>query len=104
MTSWHFCVPLATTKVKETLPAIQWMIAQIENALKAKVVFRLHSDKAMELQGPAVRKWAASCGIVVTTTGGYEPAANGRAERTVGLIKSKARAMIVPILTVHTLS
>ena len=47
-------------------------------------VLRLHSDKAKEFLAASVRKLLRSHGIRQTTNSGYDPAANGIAERWVG--------------------
>ena len=50
-------------------------------------VLRLHSDKAKEFLAVGVRKLLRAHGIRQTTNSGYDPAANGIAERWVGIIK-----------------
>ena len=50
---------------------------------------RLHSDKAGEFTAPFFEKFLSHRkGIYHTITTGYDPQANGTAERTVGLIKA----------------
>ena len=62
---------------------------------KRKAVYRVHGDRASELTGEAVSEYFEDRGIRVTNTAGYEPNANGRAESAVGVIKTKARAMLM---------
>ena len=57
-------------------------------------VLRLHSDKAKEFLATSVRKLLRSHGIRQTTNSGYDPAANGIAERWVGIIKVRATALL----------
>ena len=52
-------------------------------------VLRLQSDKAKEVLATSVRKLLRTHGIRQTTNSGYGPAANGIAERWVGIIKSE---------------
>ena len=94
----YFTEPLQTKAVKETLPAIQRIVAAVELEFKSPVVHRIHGDKASELTGQAVRDHFAGhggCGIVVTSTPGGEPNNNGRAEKGIGCVKSTARAMLM---------
>ena len=55
----------------------------------------MHGDRASELTGEAVSEYFEERGIRVTETAGYEPNANGRAESAVGVIKTKARVMLM---------
>ena len=57
---------------------------------------RLHSDKATEFLATSVRKLLRSHGIRQTTNSGYDPAANGIAERWVGIIKVRATEHRLP--------
>ena len=57
-------------------------------------VLRLHSDKAKEFLAINVRKLLRAHGIRQTTNSGYDPAANGIAERWVGIIKVRATALL----------
>ena len=57
-------------------------------------MLRLHADNAQELSGPAVRTKFAGQSIVVTSTPGQEPNNNGRAERGIGIVKTRARTLL----------
>ena len=57
-------------------------------------VLRLHSDKDKEFLATSVRKLLRSHGIRQTTNSGYDPAANGIAERWVGITKVRATALL----------
>ena len=58
-------------------------------------VVRVHSDKAREFLAQKVVEGINSMGIFKTTTTGYDPQANGLAERTVGLLKERARGFLI---------
>ena len=74
------------------------MLTQIRDECEgSNVVYRIHGDKAGELTGPKAKAQFAKQGIRVTSTPGYEPGNNGRAEKGVGLIKVHARAMLLTI-------
>ena len=64
-------------------------------------VLRLHSDKAKEFLATSVRKLLRSHGIRQTTNSGHDPAANGRAERWVGIIKVRVPANGLPMCTIN---
>ena len=57
-------------------------------------VLRMHSDKAKEFLAKSVRGLLKAHGIRQTTTSGYDPAANGIAERWVGIVKVRATALL----------
>ena len=55
---------------------------------------RMHSDKAKEFLAKSVRSLLKTHGIRQTTNSGYDPAANGIAERWVGIVKVRATARL----------
>ena len=57
-------------------------------------VLRMHSDKAKEFFAKSVRGLLKAHGIRQTTNSGYDPAANGIAERWVGIVKVRATALL----------
>eukprot|EP00959_Pyramimonas_sp_CCMP1952_P100406 2100493-Pyramimonas_sp.AAC.1 len=61
----------------------------------ANVVYRIHGDRASELTGTKSKEHFAKQGILVTSTPGYEPNNNPRAEKGIGLVKLRARAMLL---------
>ena len=95
----YFVEPLTSRQSTEVLPAIEKMVNQINLEFKgnvvSQVVYRLHGDKAPELTGLRAKEWGRARGIVVTSTAAYEPNANGRAERAIGLLKQQTRAMVI---------
>ena len=54
----------------------------------------MHSDKAKEFLAKSVRGLLKAHGIRQTTNSGYDPAANGIAERWVGIVKVRATALL----------
>ena len=58
-------------------------------------VLRLHSHKAKEFLDKSVRALLRAHGIdIKATNSGYDPAANGIAERRVGIVKVRAAALL----------
>ena len=55
----------------------------------------LHSDRAMEFLAAKVVQHLIEAGVHQTTTSGHDPAANGLAERMVGLLKERLREYLV---------
>ncbi|CAK0845573.1 unnamed protein product [Prorocentrum cordatum] len=92
--TWYYVIPLAGKHTVEVLAALRLMIAQVELEFQARVVYRVHADQARELSGPKVSAALATQGIVVTSTPGHEADNNPRAERGIGIIKQRARAML----------
>ena len=81
----------------EAIPALRSIINEINDLFKCKSVYRMHGDRASELTGEAVTNYFEERGVRVTETAGYEPNANGRAESAVGVIKTKARVMLMSL-------
>ena len=78
----------------EAPTAILKMINRIENMHKCKAVYRVHTDRALELTAPRPRAFLENNGIMVTSTAGYDSNANGRAERAVRFFQEKARTLL----------
>ncbi|CAK0824458.1 unnamed protein product [Prorocentrum cordatum] len=99
--TWYYARPLATKTASETLAAMESINVEVCAELGCKAVYRIHADRAGELAGPVIkREMAARHDIATTSTAGAEPNSNGRAERAVGLVKGKARAMLLaPVFT-----
>ena len=57
-------------------------------------VLRMHSDKAKEFLAKSVRGLLKAHGIRQTTNSGYDPAANGVAERWVGICESQGHGVV----------
>ena len=95
MKLWYYTQPLETKEQEELLVSIRKMVNDINAEFSAKSVFRVHADQANELSGQKIRDELAAQEVKVTMTPGYEPANNGRAERAIGLVKGRARAMLM---------
>ncbi|CAK0822789.1 unnamed protein product, partial [Prorocentrum cordatum] len=93
--TWYNVIPLAGKHTVEVLAALRLMIAQVELEFQARVVYRVHANQARELSGPKVSAALATQGIVVTSTPGHEADNNPRAERGIGIIKQRGRAMLM---------
>ena len=91
----YFARVLETKNVSETIPALRSIINEVNDLFKCKAVYRMHGDRASELTGEAVTEYFEERGVRVTETAGYEPNANGRAESAIGVIKTKARVMLM---------
>ncbi|CAK0807768.1 unnamed protein product, partial [Prorocentrum cordatum] len=86
---------LRTKEASETLVKLQQDVAHVNATLNAKVVLRVYSDRGGELMNVQLEKGDADNRIHFTTTESRDPAANGLADRLVGLIKQTARALLV---------
>ena len=97
----YYAEPLVGRTLASVQPALERIVNQTNLTFKAnvvsQVVYRWHGDKAPELTGPKAKEWGRSRGIVVTSTAGYEPNANGRAERAIGVLKERTRAMMMGV-------
>ena len=60
-------------------------------------VVRLHSDRGTEYQGSSFEARLKERNIFHTTIVGYDPQANGVAERYVGIIKEWVRKLLIPL-------
>ena len=86
---------LSTKTAKETCEAIESVLAELNSILGEQTVVRVHTDAGKEFVNKAVTEMLRSKGIHTTTTGGYDPKANGRAERYVGLMKQRATSYLI---------
>ena len=60
-------------------------------------ILRLHSDKASEFLSPPIRAYLAQQGVRQTVNSGYDPQANGLAERWIGIVKVRATALLADV-------
>ena len=86
---------LLTKTQTEVTEAVASVVAQIQAEYEGKVVFRLHSDRGKEFVNKTLHQYTLQQGLWCTTTEGSDPRANGLAERYVGILKEKARAMLL---------
>ena len=90
----HYVEMLRSRRIEDTLSAILRIISKIEGKHKAKTVYRLHGDRAQELTGKLVQEKMAEIGIVVTSTAGCDPKANGRAKKAMRWLEEKTRTLL----------
>ena len=92
----HFMRPMKRRLWTEMFESLQSILAQVSAICGERPqVVRVHSDKAREFLAQKVVEGINSMGIFKTTTTGYDPQANGLAERTVGLLKERARGFLI---------
>ena len=60
-------------------------------------ILRMHSDKAREFLSPISRAYLSQQGVRQTVNSGYDPQANGLAERWIGIIKVRATALLADV-------
>ena len=60
-------------------------------------ILRLHSDKASEFLSPSIRTYLSQQGVRQTVNSGYDPQANGLAERWIGIVKVRATALLADV-------
>ena len=75
--------------------AIESVLAEMKSLAGQRVVVRFHSDAGSEFWNKEVRELLTSELIFQTKTAGYDPRANGRAERFVGIIKRHATSYLI---------
>ena len=66
--------------IADIAPALNKMVTRLGNLHKCKAIYRVHADRAKELTGDRHKQWLENCGVMVTSTAGYDSNANGRAE------------------------
>ena len=95
-TQLHFMRPMKRRLWGEMFTALQSILAQV-SALwgERPQVVRVHSDKAREFLARHVVDGLNALGVYKTTTAGFDPQANGLAERVVGLMKERARSFLI---------
>ena len=86
------CEPLPSRKQQDVRFAAMRLYVKLVNA--GFPVHRVHSDRAKELVSLPLQTWFTEHGVALTTTIGEEPAANGRAEVGIQIIKSQVRRMM----------
>ncbi|CAE7168455.1 unnamed protein product, partial [Symbiodinium necroappetens] len=92
----HFMRPMKRRLWSELFSALQSILAQVSAICGERPqVVRIHSDKAREFLAQRVIEGINALGVFKTTTTGYDPQANGLAERTVGLLKERARGFLI---------
>ena len=88
-------MPLEGKEARFLIPALREIVLKINLEFQCQAVYRVHADQAQELTGSAVKNALAENNVLVTMTAGKEPNANGRAERAIGILKQRARSMLM---------
>lgn len=93
---WYHAVPLENKRPQSCIKAFDTSVVKIRCEFEgARVVYRIHGDRASELTGEQVCAHFEEQHLTVSCTPGFERNANGKAEKGVGLIKQRARAMLL---------
>ena len=91
---WAFALDRRTKEnVRSCLQDVMAELTQMTGGSKPPVM-RVHSDQAGEFLSPVVMEWLKHHNIKQTFTSGYDPAANGVAERWIDLVKIKATVLL----------
>ena len=91
---WGFALDRRTKEnVRSCLQDVMAELTQLTGGSKPPVM-RVHSDQAGEFLSPVVMEWLKQHNIKQTFTSGYDPAANGVAERWIDLVKIKATVLL----------
>ena len=94
---WAFGVESRQTSV--VLPCLQSCFEDLRALTGGSrpPILRLHSDKASEFLSPPIRAYLAQQGVRQTVNSGYDPQANGLAERWIGIVKVRATALLADV-------
>ena len=85
-------VPMASRQQGVVLKSIIAMYLQLR--ADGFEVRQLHSDRAREFCTVGLEKWCAARSVLQTWTPGDQPQSNGRAEQSVGEVKSRIRRLL----------
>ena len=88
MRVYRIAMPMETKNSEEVMQTAMEMMLRLKT--DGFAVQRVHVDQGREFMG-RFRKWVRSKGLLLTTTAGDDPRANGRAEVAVQTIKSLVR-------------
>ncbi|CAK0840871.1 unnamed protein product [Prorocentrum cordatum] len=92
----HFVAPLENKRFETCKKGLGWILATIRSEFEgANAARRIHGDRASELAGTKSKEHFAKQGILVTSAPGREPNNNPRADKGIGLVKLRARAMLL---------
>ena len=94
---WAFGVESRQTSV--VLPCLQSCFEDLRALTGGSrpPILRLHSDKASEFLSPPIRAYLSQQGVRQTVNSGYDPQANGLAERWIGIVKVRATALLADV-------
>ncbi len=86
---------LESTAANHAVKAVSNTLAEVNSMMGEGVACRFHSDVGSEFLNKEMSRMLDEMGIFQTKTTGYDPQANGRAERFVGLLKRHAISYLV---------
>ena len=94
---WAFGVESRQTSV--VLPCLQSFFEDLRALTGGSrpPILRIHSDKASEFLSPPIRAYLSQQGVRQTVDSGYDPQANGLAERWIGIVKVRATALLADV-------
>eukprot|EP00975_Prorocentrum_lima_P050982 10681569-Prorocentrum_lima.AAC.1 len=72
-------------------------MAELNSMAGEEVLVRFHSDAGSEFWNREVPELLNKNLIIQTKTAGYDPKANGRAERFVGILKRRATPYVIHV-------
>ena len=75
--------------------AVTSVLAELNSIFGEQLVVRFHTDRGREFLNSAVGRFLLDQGIAQTNTAGYDPKANGRAERYIGILKQQATSYLI---------
>ena len=88
-----YAVPLKTRRTSEVLKAVQSLYLQLR--AEGLPLMRIHSDRARELRTPQLREWLLERNVLQTTGEAQTPQSNGKAERAVKRLKTRAKTLLL---------
>ena len=88
----HFAIPMETRRTQEVCGAVQGLYLQLR--AEGLPLVRLHSDRARELRTPVLRDWLRAGDVLQTTGEAQSPQSNGKAERAVKALKTRAKTLL----------
>ena len=92
VTNLTFVEPITSRQASDVIPAIARIYARLREM--GLPVYRLHTDRARELMGVQLKRWAQDRNIVKTTVPGDAFKENGRVEAEIGVLKRATRTLL----------
>jgi len=92
MKTLTFVHPVKSRSAKDILYGITRIYARIQ-ALQIPIL-RAHMDREKSFVSKEVTGWMAQQGLYCTYTAGDEPCGNARAEREIGVLRGRCRALM----------
>ncbi|CAE7565425.1 GIP [Symbiodinium sp. CCMP2592] len=89
----NYAIPLKTRLASEVDTAVKSLYLQLR--AEGLPVTRVHSDRARELRGSALRSWLISRDVLPTCGESQVPQTNGRAEAAVKRAKRRTKALLM---------